>query len=139
MIFTKICMPSWRRLLSLGPNVVGGVGKPGAQGWHAPLVSDKLPRQGPCRGCRGCPGKGSAGGACPVLLLFVFVSWRCFDHLAALTPPSALLSVAVGTTLTAPAQVRGTKECPYFSTPIDMYCIVAIEDKKMGFSSYCLS
>ena len=76
-----------------------------------------------------CPGKVLAGAveAAPARVLpgeptlptclFVSLSWRCFDHLLALTPPFALLSVAVGEALTARAQIRGTKERPYFSTP----------------------
>src|SRR3990170_3869771 len=71
MILTKICMPPQRCLPSLGSNVVvGGVWNPWAQGWLAPLVLGKLPRQGSCRGRGGRPGKGLAGGACLTPLLF---------------------------------------------------------------------
>ena len=104
-------MPSQRRLQSLGPNVVGDVGKPGAQGWRAPLELGKLPRQGPCRGCGGRPGKGLAGGAhlalcslCFCLGVALVVLWFCF-----LCPAKGGQGRGAAT---ARAQVKGCKKGP---------------------------
>ena len=69
MIFTKICMPSWRCLPSLGPNVVGGVGKPGAQRWLTPLAWASRPGKGLVGAAEAAPGKVLAGGTCLAPLL----------------------------------------------------------------------
>ena len=67
------------------------------------------------------------------MILYLFKSLR----IIALVCPIRLIFLAMGEVLIFgfnlavpdPSDRRGT----------DMYCIVAIEDKKMGFISYCLS
>ena len=51
MIFTMICMPPWRRLPSLGSNVVDGIGTLGLKGGAL------------CWRWASCPGKVLAGAA----------------------------------------------------------------------------
>ena len=70
--------------------------------------------------------------------LFSYLSFLCkFLQLISLVCPTRLIFLAMGEVLSFgfnlavldPTDRRGT----------DTYCIVAFEDKKMGFSSYCLS
>src|SRR3989337_3728751 len=73
LIFTKICMPPWKCLPSLGPNVVDGFGnfglKEGALHWRQASVPARL-----LPGLRGPPRQGSCPGVAHLaLLLFVFL------------------------------------------------------------------
>ena len=99
MILTKICMPSWRCLPSLGSNVVDGIGTLGLKGGAL------------CWRWASCPGKGLTGGVHLALLLFVSMVLALF-WLPCGFASSAPLGMAVGAALTARAQVKGYKREP---------------------------
>ena len=135
MIFTKICMPPWRCLPSLGSNVVDGVGTLG------------LKSGAPCRRWASCPGKTLVGAveAAPARVLpreSTSPSCSlCFFVLALLCPSrafgrSAFWCSCFSAPSPCPAKCgrrRGSdcpctsrwvkKESPYFCTPTAFFHI----------------
>src|SRR3990170_6349329 len=113
MIFTKICMPPWRCLLGLGPNVVDGIGnlglKEGALYW----------RQASCPGkvlagaAEAAPARVLPGGSTSPSCSLCFWSWCCFGclvlRLLLRLPSSALLRVAAARGSDCPCTSKGVK------------------------------
>ena len=105
-VFTKVCMPPWRRLPSLGSKVVDGFGTLGIKGGSAGVgqvaPARFLPglwtplRHGPCQGSSPRPSTLCVSGLALLWLSCVFAS-------------SAPPSVAAGVATTARAQVNGNR------------------------------
>ena len=116
MILTKICMPPWRCLPSLGSNVVDGVGTLGLKGgalcWRwASCPGKALAGAAEAAPARVLPGESTSPLYSLVLLVFA-LPCPSFALVSLWLPSSALLSVAAGAALTARAQVKGSKGEP---------------------------
>ena len=112
-VFTKICMSPWRCLLSLGSNMVDGVGTLGLKGGAL------------CWRWASCPGKALAGAAeaaparvlpgestspfCSPVFLVLALPWLSCALASLRLPSSALLSVAAARGSDCPCTSKGVK------------------------------